>query len=406
MSKTNNRNAEQSYKGYTFQRARLINLLFCKHCHGLYDENNKNIKFKEEGLEDIDIYIINDQGKETINSYQEKYLSSTENESITKDSGLTKVLKSHYLKHDKISEINYEVFSPSVNKGTNILNFLFDLADDEKNNNLLGKFIVINYCKPNFLKQNYIEQIQDFKEDLLDLIEEKNFKDKKLNDFLTYCADEKNIDDLIVYINKINYRPEKRQYIDLYDETIDKLKTLLPEFNNLFVKFKEFKHFYAEMMYGFFETIIVENLFKNNDEMSLKDLIDIFKEKINNFTTEDQSISMIIYGLFLMKRDQLISSEEFGDLDSLAKFMKKYKYGLENLVINLKNESKIYRELLRKIIKKLCKCVNCDIFEEPKILFFLAKTHDEELLKLKGNSYRSLKDFDVKYFGKTPKKIN
>jgi hypothetical protein len=238
------------------------------------------------------------------------------------------------------------------------------------------------------------------------LIEEKNFKDKKLNDFLTYCADEKNIDDLIVYINKINYRPEKRQYIDLYDETIDKLKTLLPEFNNLFVKFKEFKHFYAEMMYGFFETIIVENLFKNNDEMSLKDLIDIFKEKINNFTTEDQSISMIIYGLFLMKRDQLISSEEFGDLDSLAKFMKKYKYGLENLVINLKNESKIYRELLRKIIKKLCKCVNCDIFEEPKILFFLAKTHDEELLKLKGNSYRSLKDFDVKYFGKTPKKIN
>uniref|UniRef100_A0A6C0H9D0 Uncharacterized protein n=1 Tax=viral metagenome TaxID=1070528 RepID=A0A6C0H9D0_9ZZZZ len=100
------RSASSSYKGYTYQRARLLNLLFCEYYSSNEDELN-SIFFKEEELEDIDIIKSNiNDGNNEIYLYQEKYLNNDENESLNKDSGLTKVLISHY-NNPKITKLNY-----------------------------------------------------------------------------------------------------------------------------------------------------------------------------------------------------------------------------------------------------------------------------------------------------------
>ena len=94
------RSASSSYKGYTYQRARLLHLIFCEY----YSSNNEqlnSISFCEENLEDIDISITDINGNTEIHLYQEKYLSGDENESFIENSGLTKVIISHYDKKEE-----------------------------------------------------------------------------------------------------------------------------------------------------------------------------------------------------------------------------------------------------------------------------------------------------------------
>lgn len=130
------RSAAYSYKGYTFQRARLLNLIFCDYLKNYNEEDHDKIYFQEENKEDIDFYYIDQLNNiKTINYYQEKYLNTGVNESLTESSGLTKVIISHYDNKD-VSDIFYEVFTTSENKGkTCVLKNYEKLLKDNDNNN-------------------------------------------------------------------------------------------------------------------------------------------------------------------------------------------------------------------------------------------------------------------------------
>jgi hypothetical protein len=168
------RSASQSYKGYTYQRARLLHLIFCEYYTSKYEQLN-SISFSEENLEDIDIYKTDNNGNTEIYLYQEKYLSSDKEESLNEESGLTKVIISHY-DNEEITKINYEVVSTSgnISYSKKLTNFI-KLINDNINNYLIGKFIALNYCDGKlFSKQEsyekFIENIKKYKKILINLL--------------------------------------------------------------------------------------------------------------------------------------------------------------------------------------------------------------------------------------------
>jgi hypothetical protein len=79
------RSATSSYKGYTYQRARLLHLIFCEYYN---DDLNDKISFCEERLEDIDFFVKFDT-QTNLHLYQEKHYNTSTTESLTKDSGFT-----------------------------------------------------------------------------------------------------------------------------------------------------------------------------------------------------------------------------------------------------------------------------------------------------------------------------
>lgn len=305
------RSASSSYKGYTYQRARLLNLLLCSY-YSSVEEELKSIFFKEEELEDIDIYKINIDNEEII-LYQEKYLNGNNDESLNINSGLTKVLISHY-NNDKITKINYEVISTSGNiKPSNKLSNFLKLINDNDNNYLIGKFIALNYCDGCLFSKisNYDIFINKLKNEinitnLNDIINKKitNKDDKKsekstnlknLNIFCHYCINDDNISHLLIYLKKINFSIQHKTFNDIHNETINKLKCILPEFNNLCnIMSDEYNNFYCETLYAVFDMIIVENLFKDNEKVSIYFLIQTVKNKYKNGITDNDKINIII----------------------------------------------------------------------------------------------------------------
>jgi hypothetical protein len=412
------RSASSSYKGYTYQRARLLHLIFCEY----YSSNNEqlnSISFCEENLEDIDISITDINGNTEIHLYQEKYLSGDENESFIENSGLTKVIISHYNKKE-ITKINYEVVSLSGNIScSKKLNNFLELINDDTNNHLIGKFIVLNFCNSNLFstQESYEKFITDIKNNILcisnitEMINERikiTERDKneisnryKLNLFCHYCNDENNITDLVIYLQKINFNIIKNKtFNQIHSETQSKLKNILPEFNHMCSRMSnEYNNFYSETLYGLFEMIIVKNLFQTNDKMTIKQLIDIIKDKIANSITNNDRLTIVIYTIkhFIRENKSPIIKNTLYQNDNLALFMTNNKmtitkfireFDKENIDVNNIN----IRDIIRTITHSICELKNYKFLDDDKLLGFLYRTHKN--IKFTGLTYPSLKRID------------
>jgi hypothetical protein len=424
------RSASSSYKGYTYQRARLLHLIFCEY----YSSNNEqlnSISFCEENLEDIDISITDINGNTEIHLYQEKYLSSDENESLNKDSGLVKVLISHY-NNTEITKINYEVVSTSgnIDETLKLKNFK-KLIYDNYNNHLIGKFIVLNFCDGNkFKNTNYDDMIELLLCEMMDndntyfdnLIdnkikftysqnqttqktltkeEQENINMNKLNNFCHYCNDENNITDLIIYLKKLNIKINNDNTFDkIHNKTLAKIKTILPEFNEMCCRMSnQYNNFYSETLYGLFEMLIVKNLFQTNDKMTIRQLIDNIKDKIANSITNDDRLTIVIYTIkhFIRENKSPIIKNTLYQNDNLALFMINNKmtitkfireFDKENIDVNNIN----IRDIIRKITRSVCELKNYNFLDDDKLLGFLYRTH--KYIKFTGLTYPSLKGID------------
>jgi hypothetical protein len=411
------RSASSSYKGYTYQRARLLHLIFCEY----YSSNNEqlnSISFCEENLEDIDISITDINGNTEIHLYQEKYLSGDENESFIENSGLTKVIISHYNKKE-ITKINYEVVSLSGNIScSKKLNNFLELINDDINNPLIGKFIVLNFCNSNLFstQESYEKFITDIKNNILcisnitEMINERikiterdkneNSNRYRLNKFCHYCNDDTNITDLIIYLQKINFNIIKNKtFNEIHSETHSKLKNILPEFNQMCSRMSnEYNNFYSETLYGLFEMIIVKNLFQTNDKMTIKQLIDIIKDKITNSITNDDRLTIVIYTIkhFIRENKYDEIKNKLFDNNCLINFMLNNKITITKFICNFDNEKIINNtnigDIIRTIIYNICILKNYKFLDDVKLLGFLYRTHKN--IKFTGLKYNSLKGID------------
>jgi hypothetical protein len=406
------RSASSSYKGYTYQRIRLLNLIFCEYYSSNEDQLN-SIFFKEEELEDIDIYktnIIN--GNNEIHLYQEKYLNSNTNESLNINSGLTKVLISHY-DNNKITKINYEVISTTgeINK-SNKLEFFFKLINDENNNYLIGKFIILNFCNSKLFSNitNYDKFLlviknksnNNFIEIINDKIKyENDDKNKriniyKLNEFCHYCNNDENISKLLIYLKKIHFSIQHKDFNSIHNETINKIKNILPEFNNICnIMSNEFNNIYSKTLYGLLNIIIVENLFQNNDKMSIKQLIDILKNIYINGIKDTDKINIVIHTI-----NYFINNDNYNDLynelfsnNYLTKFIITNKITITTFIkkINIDNNKNI-ANLIRNIIYEICYIKKYKYIDDKHLLSFLKRTYKN--IKFTGYNYKSLENID------------
>jgi hypothetical protein len=410
------RSAQSSYKGYTYQRARLLNLIFCKY----YTPNQHQlnyVSFYEEHLEDIDISITDMNGNKEIHLYQEKCLSSDNEESLNKDSGLTKVIISHFNNED-ITKINYEVLSISGGiKCTNKLNNFIALIKDNTNNHLIGKFIVLNYCYPKlFSNKTYNNTIQYIKqynyEDITNLInetlkyEKENTNEYNLNQFCHYCNNSENINNLLIYVKKINVQIIDKTFNDIHNETINKIKNILPEFNEMYNRMSnQYNSFYSEALYGLFEMTIVNNLFQTNDKMTIKQLIDIIKDKITNSTTDTDKLMIITYTIQYFIRENKYDNikNKLFDNNCLIHFMLKNKITITNFIRIFDKEKIVINnnihDLIRTIIYKMCTLTNYDLVRDEQLLGFLYRSHKK--IKFNGFQYKSLENFEISIYTKS-----
>jgi len=413
------RSASSSYKGYTYQRARLLYLIFCKY----YDQSN-SISFQEENLEDIDFFITTDNGTNQIHLYQEKYYNTDDDESLNIDSGLTKVIISHY-DTENITEINYDVVSTSGKTvcTSKLKNFLH-LIEDDDNNKLIGKFIALNYCYGNLFSyqpdyNKFITKLKNNTDPITDNIIDDKIKYKnsdnnnnnanntntniyKLKQFCRYCLNDDNINNLIIYLKKIKffiYKNEDNTFINIHKKTIDKLKTILPEFNEMCSEMSnQYNEFYSETLYGLFEMICVKNLFKSNDKMTVQDLINNIKNKINNSTTDNDKLIIIIHTMrhFINNNQYDILNNRLFETNAFVNYILNNKITMTNFICKFNKEGDVNNEYIQKKIRQtiydivLLKKYN--LVDDKALLFFLYRSY--KTIKFTGNSYKSLKKFD------------
>ena len=360
--------------------------------------------------------------------YQEKYLSIDANESLNKNSGLTKVIISHY-NREEISKINYEVVSISGNiKETLKFKNFKKLIDDDNNNFLIGKFIVLNYCEGNIFKTtkyddmidillNSISNTDIYFDNLIDakikfkfsqnqntqrtITNDEQENMNKLNIFCHYCNNKNNNEKLLIYLKKLNIEINNNNTFNkIHNETLDKIKNILPDFNQMCIRMSnEYNNFYSETLYGLFEMILVKNLFKKNDKMTIKELIDGIKDKIRNSITNDDRLTIVIYTIkhFIHENNLLILNNTLYQNNNLALFMIDNKITINNFICkfhkeNIDDNNKYIRDIIREIITSICKLINYKFVDDVKLLGFLYRTH--KYIKFTGKKYKSLENID------------
>jgi hypothetical protein len=316
------RSADSSYKGYTFQRARLLNLIVCTY----FDDDTA--KFYEEQLEDIDIHTTITGGEKVI-LYQEKYLNTSSNESLTKSSGLTKVIVSHFENND-ITQINYDVMSTTGN--INISHTLKSLLRMIKHKNpLIGKFICMNYLTDTksfprtyekiieyvekYESRKITEAIEKLDKSLSNELEKNKNGEKAIEEsekiltnketlirivkFCEFCNDPNNNELLLNYLGKLNVIITKGTFNDVHNKTLDIIKTKLPELNDVFNYMKhEYNDMYSNVVYGMFEMMSIKNLFDcKKSPLTMKTLKERIVETLNSVYSEENISDLVVYTL-------------------------------------------------------------------------------------------------------------
>jgi len=415
------RSATSAYKGYTYQRARLIHLIFCEYYN---EELNNKISFCEENLEDIDFFVKFDTQTTDLHLYQEKHYNTSTSESLTKDSGLTKVIISHF-NNKKVKIIKYELMTTSGTISyTNSLQNYVDLLRDNTNKHLIGKYLVLNFCdtQNKFYNKKYQESINymnTYNEEMLKTLVNNTYTDEKvgnstnlhkLREFCYYCADQTNIENLITYLNKIIIiNNNERTMEHLLNETLTRLKILLPEFEKLTTYMSDqYKEFYCQMLYGLFEMFTVKILFRINEtqlepqKITIQEFVDEIKLLIKNSITEDDKLAILVYTIshFINKKEfDILKNKLFGVDNSLVTHVLKNKITITHFIHELKKQkvedTNEIRYIIRDLINDVCKYKAYNyVHKDERLLGFLYRTHKQKILNLKGYKFPALDKID------------
>jgi hypothetical protein len=160
---------------------------------------------------------------------------------------------------------------------------------------------------------------------------------------------------------------------------------------------EHYKEFYSETLYGLFEMIIVKNLFLTNNKMTIKQLLDIIKDKIKNSSTNDDKLTIVIYTI-----NHFINENKYNDIKSLlfndnsfVDYILTDKITITKIICNFDKE-KIYnhniQDIVRQIIYKIVILKNYNFVNDIKLLSFLYRSYTT--LKLNRKIYKSLQEID------------
>jgi len=160
----------------------------------------------------------------------------------------------------------------------------------------------------------------------------------------------------------------------------------------------EYNNFYSETLYGLFEMIIIKNLFQTNDKMTIKQLIDIIKDKITNSTTDNDKLTIVIYTIKYFTRENKYDEikNKLFENNCLINFMLNNKITITNFICNFDKEKIVNNanigDIIRTIIYNICVLKNYKFLDDFKLLGFLYRTHKN--IKFTGLKYNSLKGID------------
>lgn len=417
------RNACGSYKGYRYQRIRLLHLIFEKYINttDITSETELNklndITFQEEGdaSEDINFYH-----KDEVYFYQEKYLNTNKNESLTKDSGFLKVLKSHYNKNN-ITKIYYEVVSNNKNINfTNRIDLFKKILNDNDNSRFIGVYIILLLTDKTFSNKidHYNDTDNNYKyiieyillnidiEYLNETIITYEEDDNILYSFLKYCLNEYNTSNLIIYLNKINISINNNTYEKIHNETLKFIQNKFELFNDIyndFIMSENYKEYHTTCIYGFFEMICDDNLFGKNAKYSVKKLISLISDKVRNYSNDKDKINILLYTIKYFVYNNINEINKNDIIKPLSNIIINEKFTITIIIQKLKTkeiniDKNELRNFIRQIINNISIIINFNIVDDKQLLGFLKRTYDK--LKLNGNNYKSLKNFNdciIKY---------
>jgi len=133
--------------------------------------------------------------------------------------------------------------------------------------------------------------------------------------------------------------------------------------------------------------------------MTIKQLIDIIKDKIANSITNNDRLTIVIYTIkhFIRENKSPIIKNTLYQNDNLALFMINNKmtitkfireFDKENIDVNNIN----IRDIIRTITHSICELKNYKFLDDDKLLGFLYRTHKN--IKFTGLTYPSLKRID------------
>lgn len=323
--------AENSMNGFHYQRLYTILLILESF------SDPEIIEVMEEKIEDCDFYCHNN--KKILN--QIKYHNSYANESITKDSGLYKVIKRNETIENinNIEKINYISYSQSENVFDN-LNKYFEKTDESYD--ALSKYLQMTICKD--LSKNTI---------LSDLKISSNFD--KINEIYEENKDEflKSLSD--TSNNKFNsLLLNKKQYKNYFSkfELVKGLsyKSLINEIHNQiklhYYKNEDTKYNNLVIIRMLIYNLLMDNMFNDNNSIKINEIknnsqinefinnklnnipllisnhINNYIDKINDVITEDNFIMLKIYIDDIIKLYNNENNDEY--LILMIKLINKY----------------------------------------------------------------------------------
>lgn len=405
------RDAVGPYKGYTFQRIYAIKLILDKY----NDSKNNDLVIQEEDQEDIK--IINNKSNK-IDLYQIKYYNSSK-ESITKDSGIMKVIKSHYTQYDNINNIHIIVASDNEKNGyKNAVNTFKKIIKEHPK--LIGKYLIMAYHEPKKFKKKYEDNIKfinnfnvkEIERKIIESIEKRiEVKEKKKKDkinkfetifeselntddeykFYKHMADKNNVDNIKLYMEKFIFK-DRETYNSIHDEIITNIK-----------KMEEFKHFVetyddesekyklsqSELIFGLLIKLLIDNLFNGNEGVLINNMINKIKNKLSSVKKDDiYTLILNYYSKIRYEKNENIVSlsniEENIYLENLVQIFIGFSSDFVELITVIHN-----KDIIRKIIGNICKNIEYNALEDDKFVSFIHRLITNRI-KMTGNEYKSL----------------
>ncbi|ATZ81270.1 hypothetical protein BMW23_1227 [Bodo saltans virus] len=394
------RDATKSMNGYSYQR--LYALYFVTN---YYDNNNGITMLKEEGDEDVDLFI-DDNNKEVT---QIKYYDSNKKESLAQGTGIFKVIESN-IKNKTLNKINMYVYQKNNTPYTEIIKLWDDAI--KNNNNVIIKYIIHTYmhyyiksnikcdskdkkickeknCNCDFCILDMYKLENPISQDDEDIIKKMSLKIKN-NIFEDY---NKNEDDWLLFFKKFNFLDGKS--IDELEKNInDNLKKIYVNDDKIIKENIDIK---IDLLRCKIYNSLMTNGFDGNKKINIKTFLDGIKNETKK--------------VLLYKNDELVNSfyiafntelnNQKNNIDYIHDmFYKTLKESIEMNIINNKEfiKSNLYNLYTvrnnDKLNKKQKRDINLIISYIYLTTFVLRKDELEydDIIILVNHSHRVLND--------------
>lgn len=396
-----NRDATKSMNGYSYQR-----LCALYYLTKYYNDNNITI-LKEEGDEDVDLFVNNDDNKEII---QIKFYDSKDKETISQESGIFKVISSHVQNHSTINKITMYVYQKNNEPYTKIIAKWIDAIKNNNNDEL--EFIILTYIY--FKIKGVIKcECSDKKDCACDYNIIKNIKQTEINNInnITNIKNissrtkdnifdmyEKNKNQWIIFFKKFNFE-EGMKVVDLEKEIDKNLNKIYIDGNNLISK--DNIDLKIDLLRCKYYNSLVQNGFDGNKKINIKTFMNNIKNEVKNVLLYDNDI--LITNFY----------ESFKCEIENDKVDKNYVYGLFYNVVkkNIENNITFNNKFIKNNLYELYKIRKNDKLDEEKkryinllisyiylstYIYNNDKLEYNDVIVLVGHSQRILKNDSIK----------